>query len=109
MIRDCKIKSYNYLPFLVVSDQDCCPKDINPCFQNAQCFRPNATQRIQCVCDSGFAGNLCQCEREDFFTPDQNYETLILRWIKMKDKARAFPMNSNKLMYVAFLLKLKAE
>ena len=47
--------------------------------------------------------------REDFFTPDQNYEIFILKWIKMKDKAKVFSMSSNKLMYIAFLLKLKPE
>ena len=47
--------------------------------------------------------------REDFFTPDQNYEIFILKWIKMKDKAKVFSMSSNKLMYFAFLLKLKQE
>ena len=40
--------------------------------------------------------------REDFFTPDQNYEIFILKWIKMKEKAKVFSMNSNKLMCFAF-------
>ena len=47
--------------------------------------------------------------REDFFTPDQNYEFFILKWIKMKNKAKVFSMSSNKVMYFAFLLKLKPE
>ena len=47
--------------------------------------------------------------REDFFTPDWNYEIFILKWIKMKDKSKVFSMNSNKLMCFALLLKLKPK
>ena len=77
-----------------------CPVNYNPCQHNGICALFGGA--IWCICDSGFAGKLCQCEREDFFTPDQNYEIFILKWIKMKDKAKAFSMNSNKLIYFAF-------
>ena len=92
---------------MVIPGWDPCPVNYNPCQHNGICVRSG--QAIQCICHYGFAGNLCQCEREDFFTPDKNYEIFILKWIKMKDKAKAFSMNSNKLMYFAFLLKLKPE
>ena len=45
--------------------------------------------------------NIDCCKRS--ISSAQNYEFFLLKWMKMKDKAKAFPTNSNKLIYFGFL------
>ena len=34
----------------------------NTCSENGQCVTPPGANEVECECNSGFTGNICECE-----------------------------------------------
>ena len=54
-------KSSRIIHLLIFPDVDHCFQN-NPCSENGTCQTSPGASEAQCICDPGFAGDLCQCE-----------------------------------------------
>ena len=47
----------------------------NPCSGNGQCLPSSGANGSHCICDARFAGNICQCKRDDLILQKTNFLT----------------------------------